>query len=202
MTDLATIFQSLAMPIVAAIGIAVAFYFSLRAHREEGRRREAEHVQANALRDAQLAQLKESQEKADAKFQEVHQAQLAQFRESQEKADAQFQEVRHAQAAQLRESQEKADAQFQEVRHAQAAQLRESQERADAQFQEVRHEMKELRSEFRSEVKGVRDDLKAHEEKCERRWQRLAEEFGEVRGLLSALLQQRTAEHTPPRLDR
>ena len=149
MTDLATNLQWLAMPVVAMIGIVVALYFSLRAERQEARRREAEHAQANARRDALLAQLVKSQDKADAEFRAIRDEMKA---------------------------------------------------LGDGLRADMNDMRTELRTEFRSEVQGVRDDLKAHEEKCERRWQRQAEEFGELRGVLSALLQ-RTVERGQPRPD-
>lgn len=53
----------------------------------------------------------------------------------------------------------------------------------------------QVRDDLRGEIKSVRDALTVHENKCELRWQRQASEFGEVRGVLAALL--RTVEQAP-----
>ena len=129
-----------------------------------------------------------------------------------ERQEARRREAEHAQAnarrdallAQLVKSQDKADAEFRAIRDEMKALgdgLRADMNDMRTELRTEMNDMRtELRTEFRSEVQGVRDDLKAHEEKCERRWQRQAAEFGELRGILSALLQ-RTVEPAPPRPD-
>ena len=136
-----------------------------------------------------------------------------------ERQEARRREAEHAQAnarrdallAQLVKSQDKADAEFRAIRDEMKALGDGLRADMNDMRTELRTEMNDMRTELRaelrgevqgvrSEVQGVRDDLKAHEEKCERRWQRQAEEFGELRGILSALLQ-RTVERAQPRPD-
>ena len=61
---------------------------------------------------------------------------------------------------------------------------------------EIKREIKSVREDLGGEIRSVRDALKAHEDKCELRWQRQASEFGEMRGLLAVL--QRTVEQAFP----
>ena len=61
---------------------------------------------------------------------------------------------------------------------------------------EIKREIKSVREDLGNEIKSVSDALKAHEDKCELRWQRQASELGEMRGILAAL--QRTVERAFP----
>lgn len=186
MPDVASIWYWLAMPIVTTVGIVVASYFSVRTLRVDSRQREAERVRVDAQRDALLAQLVKGQERTDAQLQALAAELRAEMKDLGAELRAEFGEKYdhlHAEIVQVR-----IDLQGEIKREIKSV-------REDL-GNEIKREIKSVREDLGGEIKSVRDALKAHEDKCELRWQRQASEFGEMRGLLAAL--QRTVERAFP----
>lgn len=186
MPDVASIWYWLAMPIVTTVGIVVASYFSVRALRVDSRQREAERVRVDAQRDALLAQLVKGQERTDAQLQALAADLRAEFGEKYDHLHAEIMQVRIDLQGEIRRE-------IQSVREDLGNEIKGLRE--DLQG-EIKREIKSVREDLGGEIKSVRDALKAHEDKCELRWQRQASEFGEMRGLLAAL--QRTVERAFP----
>ena len=219
MPDVASIWYWLAMPIVTMVGIVVASYFSVRALRVDSRQREAERVRADGQRDALLAQLVKGQERIDAQFENL----AAELRVEMKGFGAELRAEMKAQAAELRaefgEKYDRLHTEIAQVRIDLQGEIKGVREdlgneikgvREDLQGEikreiksvredlgnEIKREIKSVREDLGGEIRSVRDALKAHEDKCELRWQRQASEFGEMRGILAAL--QRTVERAFP----
>lgn len=197
MPDVASIWYWLAMPIVTTVGIVVASYFSVRALRVDSRQREAERVRADAQRDALLAQLVKGQERIDAQFESLAAELRAEMKGFGAELRAEFGEKYdrlHAEIAQVRiDLQGEIKREIKGVREDLGNEIKGVRE--DLQG-EIKREIKSVREDLGNEIRSVRDALKAHEDKCELRWQRQASEFGEMRGILAAL--QRTVERAFP----